>query len=259
MKQLATCVLAIIALPLAANAETVSANFCSVANVATPPAGVVEAMIWNDFTSAAGFGGIDSSSSVLDESGALTGLTVSWGGSAGISQNTNDEVMRPTDLDDGHDELMTGYLQASRFGTGDYVPTITLDVMGIDVASYGGSYDVLLYFDGDNDIEGEGTATFSIDDGVNAYTVYGRDAGDDYPVVNDGTMPLDVYAEIVSVDPNDPTIGNYVHFTGLTESSFSVALTGTLGTQGVALNGFQITPEPASLLLVALGALLRRR
>ena len=99
-----------------AQAETISGNFCSVANVANPPAGYVETMTWNDFTAVAGFGGYGSTSSVWYESGAAAGVTVSWGGSAGVSQNTNDNVMRPGDIDDGHDELMTGYLQASKYG-----------------------------------------------------------------------------------------------------------------------------------------------
>jgi hypothetical protein len=257
-------VLGAVAIALAASgasAEMISGNFCSVANVQNPPAGVIETMNWNDFTSVAGFGGVDSTSSVFYESGASAGVTVSWGGSGGVSQNTNDDVNRPGDLDDGHDELMTGYLQASKFGSGGYVPMLTLDVSNIDVAAFGGTYDVILYFDGDGDIEGTtGAVDFTIDDGVNpAQTVYGRDEGDDYALINDGSDPMSVYSEITSTDALNPTAGNYVMFTGLTGSDFSASLTGVANEVGVALNGFQIVPEPASLLLVAAGLLIGRR
>lgn len=58
--------------------------------------------------------------------------------------------------------------------------------------------------------------------------------------------------------------GNYVVFTGITGTSFTLNAGGTAGTALRApINGFQIiqVPEPTSALLVALGslALLRRR
>lgn len=246
-----------------ASAEMISGNFCSVANVENPPAGVMEAMTWNDFTADAGFGGFDSTSTVFYESGMLSGATVSWGGSAGVSQNTNDNVNRPGDIDDGHDEMMTGYLQASKFGPAGYVPSVMLEVSDIDVAAFGGTYDLILYFDGDGDIEGDsGAVEFTVDDGVTpVQTVYGRDAGDQYALQNDGTDPLSVYEQIVSTDMANPTVGNYVLFTGLSGTSFVADMSGMVNEQGVALNGFQIVPEPASCLLTlgGLALLLRRR
>lgn len=245
----------------AASAAMISGNFCSVANVENPPAGYMEAQTWNDFTSAAGYGGVGSSNSVLYEDTTLSGVTVSWAGSAGISQNTNDNVNRPGDIDDGHDEMMTGYLQASKWGSGQYVPYIRLEVSDIDVEAFGGSYDVLLYFDGDGDVEGtSGHVSFVADDGVGTYpTYYGRDDGQQYALLNDGSDPVSVYSQITSTNSNNPTAGNYVRFSGLTGTDLEVTMAGMAGEQGVALNGFQIVPEPASLLLVGLGLVFLTR
>lgn len=245
-------------------AGSISANFCSVANVQNPPAGLFERSVWNDLTAAAGFGGFDSSSSILYESGLLSGTTVTWGGSAGVSQNTNDDVDRPGDIDDGHDEMMSGYLQASKFGPVGYVPTLTLEVSNIDVSYFGGSYDVILYFDGNGDVEGpNGMTTFSASDGINSLpTYYGRDPGNQYALLNDGSNPLSWYTPITSTDSLNPTVGgNYVIFTGLTGSTFNATLSGIANQQGAALNGFQIVPEPTTLVLLCSGALLliRRR
>jgi len=242
-------------------AEMISGNFCSVANVQNPPAGLFEALTWNDFTAPAGFGGFDSSSNVAYEGGApATGVTVTWGGSSGVSQNTNDDVFRPAHIQDGHDEMMAGYLQASKFGEPGFTPLITLEVTGLDVAAFGGSYSVILYFDGDGDVEGSGAVSFEISDGVIAApAVYGRDGGSQYAVDNDGTDPLSLYTPITSSDALNPTTGNYVLFTGLTGEDFTATLTGNVNEHGVALNGFQIIPEPATLLLVCGGLLLFRR
>ncbi len=258
------CLLTTMVLGFAASgafAATISANFCSVANVENPPAGINEAMTWNDLTSAAGFGGVDSTSALTYENGDPAGVTVSWGGSSGVSQNTNDNVLRPDDIDDGHDEMMAGYLQASKFGTGNYVPTIQLEVLDIDVDAFGGSYDVILYFDGNGDVEGTAASVqFLIDDGVFAPpALHGQDAGDQYALLNDGADPLSIYNEITSTDPLNPSVGNYVVFSGLTGTGFVATLTGVANEHGVALNGFQIVPEPTAGVLALAGMLLFRR
>lgn len=244
-------------------AAAISGNFCSVANVQNPPAGVVETSVWNNLTSTAGFGGFGSSSALLYEDNSAAGVTVSWAGSAGVSQNTNDSVDRSTDVDDGHDEMMTGYLQASKFGPAGYTPEITLEVTGIDLAAFGGAYDVILYFDGDGDIEStSGYASIEIDDGVTFQpTLYARDEGLQYALQNDGSDPLSVYSQITSTSSASPSVGNYAVFSGLTGTSFLATLTGIGSEHGVALNGFQIVPEPASWMLLGSGMLLafRRR
>lgn len=256
-----------------ANAAWISANYCSVANVVTTPAGYYEADVWNDYTgpgSTGGFDPTDSASDPLYEDGTTaTGTMFSWATSDGGSQNTNDFVNRPGDIDDGHDELMSGYLQASLFSSSN--PLITLKGQNLDLNKIGDEYSVVLYFDGDADIESDTShASFEVWESEASWSagdpplqaVYGRDKlNAEYPLANDGTAPLSEYTRITSTDEFNPTEGNYVEFEGLTNTEFYVRVTGVAQAHGVALNGFQIVPEPASMLLLALGGLglIRRR
>lgn len=263
-----------------AHADIISGNYCSVAPVVTFPAGYVPADNWNDLTGPAGFSPNDSvSDPIYDDGSTATGAMIAWTTSEGGSQNTNDYVQRPGDIDDGHDELMAGYLQASKYSS--FTPLITLEATGLDlgrIAGGDGTYDLILYFDGDDDVESlMSKAMFEIWNSEADYqgsassvaTYYGRDVAEpdplspalQYPIVNDGTDPISHYVQIDSTDPMNPTDGNYVMFSGLQQDSFYVRISGEAGEDGhgVALNGFQIVPEPASVLLVLAGLLLRRR
>ncbi|MFP4053577.1 MAG: PEP-CTERM sorting domain-containing protein [Phycisphaerae bacterium] len=253
-----------------AGAETLAANWCSVANVANPPAGVVPTLGWNDFTGPAGFSPTDSSSDPLYASGATaTGVTVSWTTSDGGSQNTNDYVLRPSDIQDGHDEMMAGYLQASKYSSAE--PVITLEVTGLNVQDFGGSYDVYVYFDGDDDVTGATSrAMFRIYDSKATFdggggpllTYFGRDDGSDFAVDHTVAGDLSDYEQIVSTDEFNPTAGNYVQFSGLELDQFYVRIVGVAGQHGVAMNGFQVVREPTTMALLGLGgiaAIFRRR
>lgn len=261
----------------AASAAVISGNYCSVASIADFPAGFVPVGNWNDFTAVAGYGSNDSATNLIYSDGSpATGTGVRWDVSNGGSQNTNDQVFRPLPpatlgqhIDDGHDQMMTGYLQASKNST--TLPFIRLKGTGIDTDYFGGSYSVIVYFDGDGDAASDGalasmavyTSEFDYLTGtLPLVTYYGRDPLDtNYAVTNDGTAPLSVYQRISSTNPAAPTAGNYIQFDGLTNSEFFVVLAGLPGQHGVAMNGFQIVPEPATLGFLALGSLglLRRR
>jgi hypothetical protein len=254
-----------------ADAAVISGNWCSVAPIMDFPAGVVPVGNWNDLTGPAGFAPTDSTSAVIyDDGSSAVGTTIAWSTSDGGSQNTNDYVIRPlppattgNHIQDGHDQMMTGYLQASKHSTAS--PLITLNVTGVNLQAFDGSYDVIVYFDGDDDVQSDTSrAQFRIYDskatydggGVPLVTYYGRDSvGSNFGV--DHTVPgsLADYTQITSSDEFSPTEGNYVRFSGLEDSDFFVTISGVAGQQGVALNGFQIVPEPATMGLLALGSL----
>jgi hypothetical protein len=255
----------------------ISGNFCSEAPIADFPSGKVPAFNWNDLTSPAGFGANDSSSSLIYDNGApAPGASIAWTVSEGGSQNTNDAVFRPLPpattglhIDDGHDQMMAGYLQASKNVTAE--PVITLKATGLDTVALGGSYSVYVYFDGNGDVESDtsralfriwGSEQDFIDGLAPLETYYGRDAtGTNYAVSNTGADPDSEYVPITSTDEFNPTEGNYVVFDGLEGNEFFVRISGVAGQHGAALNGFQIVPEPATMAILAVGglAIIKRR
>ena len=69
------------------------------------------------------------------------------------------------------------------------------------------------------------------------------------------------FAEVTSTDPNNPGIGNYVVFEGVTGDEFTVTgsaiANGQTDVVGAAINGIQIVvPEPGTLVLLLAGLLL---
>lgn len=285
MKRIHYWLAAVLVITAGAQAGVISGNFCSVANIADDPAGVVPAGNWNDYTGPAGFGAAATVTSgagqieYADSSQVAAGLALSWNVSPAGSQNTNDNVTRPAvgtlgaDIDDGHDQMMAGYLQVSRLSNA--VPILQFTGSGLNIV--GDSYDLILYLDGDSDVQPDsstannqykvGIWTDATKSSALATMVFGRDASD-YPLVNDGTSPLAQYVQVTSTIDGSPTEGNYVRFSGLSSDSFYVEIEGVLGGtnglsndggHGIALNGFQIIPEPMTLSLLGVGAFFLRR
>src|ERR1700686_1738130 len=115
---------------LAATGAAISADFVGsgTAMASSESAGVVAKANWNEAA------GANSSSplSLLDETGAATGATVSW---------TSDNVWSTPIADvAGNSRMMRGYLD-----TGDANPS-TVNVSGLAA----GTYDIYVYTDGDN-------------------------------------------------------------------------------------------------------------
>jgi len=205
------------------------------------------------------------------------GTTISWTTSDGGSQNTNDYVVRPlppstlgNHIDDGHDQMMTGYLQASKYSSSN--PIISLQATSLNLAALGGSYDLIVYFDGDDDVESNASRVQfrvwnSYADYANSLaplaTYYGRDTvGSNFSIDHTVVNSLAGYTQITSTNEFSPTEGNYVKFSGLTAPNFYMQMVGVANQHGVAMNGFQIVavPEPTSLaMLAAVGGWLLRR
>ena len=191
-------------------------------------AGAVSQAHWNNATSGSG-----ALSSLKDSVGAATGVSVTWSGKIGF-----------TAIDDtaGNDRLMRGYLTA--LGVTD-PPTATFSGL---LAAFPSGYDVIVYFDGSNDIASPDVA-WVMDLVVGGQTRTVRDPAN--------TNFSGAYVEDTGAG------GNWARFHGLTAADLTVTATPHDGTMA-ALSAIQVihTPEPATAGLVATGlaaVLFRRR
>lgn len=249
-------------LGLQSDGAVIAGNWCNTANIYDGPAGLLDSQVWSNLTapappvgnnfyaidSASGLGGSEAArdKDVLvfsDGTPAPAALTVSW---HGADLDTNDEVTRPmwpntigADIDDGHDQLMTGHLKITDpDGTGPIPPGIlTLGLAGMSdvLAETGGvSYELYLYVDGDEEATGK-PADWVMTDGTLTY--YGRD---DATFADVHTIPgsLDDFIQVTSTSGVHQS-GNYVRWSGLTADTFSIALTTVNGTD-IGVAGFEI-------------------
>lgn len=291
----AAALVAIATVSAPAGAAVLNGNFCSVANVVDVPAGLYSAGAWNDLTGPAGYGAAgvvlgSGGGGVLkyDNGAAVPGaVQIQWDTPNGGSQNTNDNVIRAfppasigNHIQDGHDQLMTGYLQASRLSNS--LPIVTLEGRNV-TAAYNSGYSLVLYTDGDDDVQNPaggqqfrvGLWTSPTDYLLNgwagaAQAVYGKDAAN-YGIDHTVAGSLADYARITSTVDGSPTVGNYIQFDNLSLSDFYVRIEGVIGGpagnlnsggHGVALNGFEIVPEPATLVMLVVAGvtmITRRR
>jgi hypothetical protein len=183
---------------------------------ASESAGVVAKTNWN---SAAG----NASSAALalnDETGASNGATVTW-------TSDNNWALPVTDTA-GNLRMMRGYLD-----TGNQKPS-TISIAGLPASSTG--YDVYIYTDGDND-GATVTGTYSISgSGITGASVRATDASN----VNF----IGSFSQAVN------SIGNYVKFTSIQATAFTITATPTTASDGnlrAPVNGIQIVPSPQSV------------
>lgn len=173
---------------------------------AAESAGVVAKTNWNPATGATRTTPL----ALIDETGAATGVTVSW---------TSDNVWStPIVQQAGNRRLMKGYLD-NGFGN-----PITVTVAGLPA----GAYDVYVYVDGDN-----GTATRS---GV--YRISGPGIGTTTVAVTDAANTT--FDATFTQANNSP--GNYAKFS-ITASGFTLTATpgqASTGTIRAPVNGIQI-------------------
>jgi hypothetical protein len=206
----------------------------------TDVAGVVPAANWNNL---AGASGAAASGLSYDNNGTAvaSAASVTWS-----SPNTWRSTTGNNAFPAGPNRVLTnGYLD-----TGNTTATgISITVSGIDAALRSPRYDVYVYFVGDSG-ENRGGG-YTINDGSGAVTKYGS------------TMAMpSAFVEDPGTDPDLTLDGNYLRFSGLTGSSFTLTTDTTLTTP----NGFrapinavhivQAIPEPSSVALALGGASL---
>ncbi len=211
--------------PLTASAQvTIGLNFvggysgASVSSMGSGEnAGVIAQTNWNNLTSFSG-----SDTTLVNNSGAtVSGL--------GISYNSLNTWADPAITDTaGNNRLMRGYLD---FNVNDGATGITVSGLSSPV------YDVIVYTNGDEDAR---TGLFQI--GAQSYWV--KDSGSFTGTFVQGTGTADPGSHAAAQS------GNYMVFSGLTSSSFTLSATGEYTIDGVyraPVNAIQIV-QPATTL-----------
>lgn len=209
---------------------------------AAETAGVVPQRNWKNVFEISG-----SAKNVPDSTGARTTIDVFWT-SPGLGRHD-------WDMGDPDDSLMHGYLDSFKPKGGDEAVVTVSDVLGTTESPF----DVYVYFDGNGTEDREGAFT------IGDTTYYAKDlAGHNWDGPDGGP-----FVQVTSTDPDNPGVGNYVVFRDVLGdfvlTTHSIGKDSGPGT-GLPINGMQIVPEPATvvmllsgLLVPALLLLLRRR
>jgi hypothetical protein len=198
----------------AAVARAVSINFVgnSTAMGASEGAGVVPKTNWNNAS-----GNTNAGLALVDETGAASGATLSY-----TADNTWAVPITDTA---GNFRMMRGYLD-----TGSQNPS-TISVTGLPSSSTG--YDIYIYADGDNS---SGTAT-------RTYTISGAGIATTSITATDPAS-TDFSGSFTEASNSN---GNYVKFTAIQATAFTLTATPTSASGGAALrapvNGMQIVPH----------------
>ena len=210
------------AAPAASGAPSLGINFegkTSLSNSAMNPsevAGAEPQAFWNNAPNGTG-----TLTGLLNSTGAATGVSVTWRGFGSYLPITNNP---------GNPRLMCGLIT----NLGPDPATVTLSGLGAVLPS---GYDVLVYFDGFS----QGTAWLT-DYSIGTLVLRGTDRPNtDFT----GTFVQDTGAG-----------GNYVRFECVRDDTLAISAAPLAGSTAT-INAIQLihTPEPATLGLVALGAL----
>ena len=215
---------------------------------------------WNN---APGDSAAGSTAGLINSVGSATVASVAWtsdlgGWSLGDTLSGANSTANRT--------MMKGYLDAATAGS--------VTVSGLTGTDFGNPYTVIVYFDGDNGAQWRvgsytlGATTLGGEDseGVN-FNAGGLAGGNENP---DGLFQLPVAGGVGNavwpVAGGNNNEGNYVVFTGVTGSSFTINMTSTAfgDIARAPINGFQIiaVPEPSVSFLgvfALAGVCFRRR
>jgi hypothetical protein len=206
---------------------------------------------------------------LLSSLGNDSGLGITWAAGNGTWQLPN--TTSGTDLAGGANPIMMkGYLDSFASAT----PTV---VTVNNLVAPLGTYDVIVYFDGDNGGDWR-VGQFALSEALTGNATF---IGEDSENVNfnsgsgnnaNGLFQLPVAGGTGNLNwPNSPnnSEGNFILFSGVSGSSFTLSASPSAwgGTPRAAINGIQIVgvPEPSTIALLALGGMglmviqLRRR
>jgi hypothetical protein len=185
---------------------------------ASEVAGVLAVANWNNSTNQAS-GALDH---LVDSSGIATPASVTWSadgiGTVAVANNPGD------------DRMMKGYLDVTDTDTG------TVTVANLPDSIAGGSYDVIVYFDGANGSAGR-VAKFTL----GSATIVGKD--------NTSFSGGYIQATNTSDETYNTLADNFVLFTNVTGSSFTVSTTPGWASDGnphAEFNGLQIVAGSAA-------------
>ena len=236
MKNILLTFTALAATAQVASAAVISVNLADQNNAGSvladdESAGAVDVGFWNNFVEGS------SAITVRDDSDVtLTGTTFNYSGTIfreAIFSNNNKELLANVGNTDG-----------------------TFTVAGLPTAYTSGGYNVYLYVANDSRQGADYTATIT-PAGGSAITIFGEQRNPAYINAADGTALINS----TGATAMDTTGGDYVLFTGLDATGFTLTSSYGGGANGQA--GIQIVavPEPSAALLGALGllGLLHRR
>lgn len=223
-------------------ADNVGINFVggSTANGTPSPLGSGEA---------AGFIAQQNWNSAQNSSGTISGLYADDGGGIGIYYGSGFAVswsdvygIRSTPIADGggNSRLMKGFLNSDNTISG----SATITVSGVPLGYTSRGYAVIVYFDGDNPAA-DRVSKFSVNASLyGTKTLYGLDKAG---VSFSGTFKQVPSSSTTDLGSGTPD-GNFVIFPNLTDTSFTLTVSGGSASDGNArgaLNAIQIVPMSA--------------
>lgn len=261
MKTIQTIVFALLVAAVTSHAQllVINGNFCGVQNIGpgADSAGIWSGNApWNNLTLVGGFSASDTASGgaggdlqYTNGNDVVAGVSISW-----TSDSQDAHPLRSTNASDPYgattrsEQLYAGYLEDTT--------EITFSVSGLSAVYGTEKYSIILFIDSPDGNTSPAlggplgpvdyVATTSGFTTGNGATIYGRD---DTDFIQNGFESYDLISSTTAVSRQS---GNYLGFGNLSGDG-TITLTVQSGSR-IALNGFEIVPEPTSALLLLASA-----
>ncbi|HVT81649.1 MAG TPA: PEP-CTERM sorting domain-containing protein [Phycisphaerae bacterium] len=265
----------VLAVPLHGLAATIGVNFVggsSPGNVGSLGGGPVNAMasaevagvvpqaFWN------GAGIANQSDTTVNRAGTLSALVDSGGAAVPFMQvewASNNTFSTTLTDSAGNNRLMKGYLDSSGALSPYTSSTSSVKVSSLPQSYAAGGFDLIVYFDG--------ASTAGIQDRIGQYQLFDGTSNTNTPlgeIFGRDVWGVDfsgTFIQATGASAAAAGAGNYIRFTGLHTTSFTLLATGVAADVPRApINGFQIVavPEPSALCAMLASCcvmLIRRR